>query len=515
MTPEKRIWIASLLSAGLMLLYLQVVAKQLPPPAKSQIKQPIAQESVTTINRSSVPADNPHEETIFLESEKLKLEISKESASIKRVTIKEFTQLSTGKSLTFGENSPVFFLKAGNRQPTWALQQQSVGSATWTTAIDAGIDATLTMTLEAQNPTAAVSVAFTNSSNSKAEVPISVVTEWSRSDALTGRSNALEAVLKTKKQFAWQWEYLRYFGTGNSPKIVPRGTTMLTLSERYFCESIKIFDGMTASILPVAGRGQSIASELSGTIGVDPGEQNSKTLSVYFGPRDFFRLRNAGFSDAFKIGMFSRIGLILMVFLKGVAHLTHNYGSAIILLSIVVTLGFSPFTLMSIRSMRKMQTLQPRMDQLRKKYEKDPKKLNQEMFTLFKENKVSPLSGCLPMLLPLPIFFAIWSSISHVIELRGQQFLWIKDLSLPDHVATIPPAFQLNILPIIMAAAMFLQTKLSQKQMPTTDQNTKIMTGPIMPIMFGLMFYQLPSGLVLYWLTNSIGSILLYRAVKT
>jgi YidC/Oxa1 family membrane protein insertase len=165
--------------------------------------------------------------------------------------------------------------------------------------------------------------------------------------------------------------------------------------------------------------------------------------------------------------------------------------------------------------MKKMQQLQPKMDQLKKKYESDQTRLSREMFALFKEHKVSPASGCLPMLLQMPIFFAFWSAISHSAEFRGATFLWIKDLSLPDAIARLPWGWDLNILPLVMAAAMFFQTKMSQTSTASSAPGAKMLSGPLMPIMFGVMFYQVPACLVLYWLSNSLISIAIYRTVKT
>ena len=239
----------------------------------------------------------------------------------------------------------------------------------------------------------------------------------------------------------------------------------------------------------------------------------SYSANVYAGPRDFFVLRGAGFEHAFPIGFLGKIGLMLVVFLKGLAGIVRNYGIAIVLLSAIVTTALSPFTMLSFRSMKKMQELQPKMDHLKKKHEKDPKKMNQEMLVLFREHKVSPMSGCLPMVIQMPIFFALWSAISHVIEFRGERFLWIKDLSLPDRLAKLPFGLDLNILPILMAIAMYAQTKMTQKQTATAGAPS-ILSGPLMSVMFGVMFYSVPSSLVLYWLTNSTISVLWYRTIK-
>jgi YidC/Oxa1 family membrane protein insertase len=243
--------------------------------------------------------------------------------------------------------------------------------------------------------------------------------------------------------------------------------------------------------------------------------QAETTFEVYVGPRDFFKMKEAGFEQAFPIGMLGQIGLGIILLLRGIASVVRNYGVAILLLSGIVTIVLSPFTLMSVRSMKKLQQLQPKMDQLKKKYENDKTRLNQEMFALFKQHKVSPASGCLPMLLQIPFFFAFWSAISHSVEFRGASFLWIKDLSLPDRLAHLPFGFDLNILPIAMAAAMFFQTKMSQPSSASSAPGAKLFSGPLMSVIFGVMFYQVPSCLVLYWLTNSLFSLAIYRTIKT
>jgi len=212
---------------------------------------------------------------------------------------------------------------------------------------------------------------------------------------------------------------------------------------------------------------------------------------------------------------------VLLSALAWIAGLTKNYGVAIIVFTALVTTVLAPLTVISYRSMRKMSELKPQMDALMAKYKSDPQRANREVFALYKENKVSPLSGCLPMLLQFPVLIALFQGITHFIELRGQSFLWIADLSLPDRLATLPFGLPLlgsdvNALPIIMAGVMFVQTRASQGQMGGMQSNpmAKIMSGPLMSIIFGVMFYQFPSGLVLYWLTNSVMSIIWHRLAK-
>jgi YidC/Oxa1 family membrane protein insertase len=232
-------------------------------------------------------------------------------------------------------------------------------------------------------------------------------------------------------------------------------------------------------------------------------------------------MRRAGFDEAFQIGMLGQIGLVLLSALMWTAGITHNYGVAIVLFSLALTALTAPFTMISLRSMKKMQELKPAVDRLMAQHKDEPKKANAAIFALYKEHRVSPMSGCLPMLLQMPILIAMFQAISHFIELRGEVFLWIKDLSMPDRAATLPVEIPylgnaLNALPILIAVAMYIQTRISQAStgQANTDPTARILSGPLMPIMFGAMFYHAPAGLGLYWLTNSIASLAWYRLAK-
>ena len=463
-----------------------------------------------------MPQLKAHEEVIQLESAQLLLKVGVTSALVHELVLKGFTAISTKEPLEFGRTYPILSVGLGQGAQTWRLSQHSSAAATWIQDDEDGVSRQLTLELDQQLPRFSVELKTESHSLQPASLQAKIVSSWGRSDASGGRGSLLETVILTKKQQPWQRMYLRYFG-GTPPRAVPRGTLLLTQAERFFCQSIKLQEPATSAILAAPEPGKTIAASLEFRLDVAPGGQAHARFEVYVGPRDFFRLRDAGFAEAFPVGILGRVGLILMLFLKGVASLTHNYGVAIVLLSVMVTLALSPFTMMSVRSMKKMQELQPKLQHLKNKYKNDTQRMNQESFALFKEHRVSPLGGCLPLLLSLPIFFAIWSAISHVIELRGERFLWIKDLSLPDKLAMLPFGIELNILPIIMAGAMFLQTKMSQSSMPQTDANptARVMSGPMMPVLFGFMFYQLPSGLVLYWLMNSLSTLAVYRIAKT
>jgi YidC/Oxa1 family membrane protein insertase len=183
-----------------------------------------------------------------------------------------------------------------------------------------------------------------------------------------------------------------------------------------------------------------------------------------------------------------------------------NYGVIIIIFSVLTKLMFYPLTRTSTQSMKKMQELQPKLKALQEKYKDNKEKLNEATMTLYREEKVNPLAGCLPLLVQSPVFIALYQALSHTIALRGQPFvLWMNDLSQPDALFTMP--FELpflgadfNVLPILMSVAMYFQTKLT----PSSGGGQMAMMNTMMPLIMIFIFYNMPSGLVLYWLVNTI-----------
>lgn len=499
MNAEKRVWLAALLSVVLLLFYSSYFSKSAQKqPQQEQTQQQIAPEIKADTPQQEFMKPSIDEETIQLDSGELLIQVGARSAEIKHVTLKAHKDHITGNPLMFGWDYPVVHLEIDGLN-NWKLVQ---ATGMWESIAPDGTRYILRFSTGKSKYDVSIDLDVIGSADKAYKAKM--FTTWHRSDAGVSSSyNQIEAVVRTEKESPWQRLYLKY---GPKLKDVPRRTFVVTLTERFFCISAKLGSPSEhVRILPIKN---GIGSEIS----LNLAQGRTHIASVYVGPRDFFNLQKAGFDQAFHLGFLAKIGLILMVVLRAIAAVVKNYGVAIILLGALVTAVLSPFTLMSLKSMKRMQALQPKIDQLRKKHEKDQTKLNQEMFQLFKEHKVSPMGGCLPMLIQLPIFFALWAAISHVVEMRGAKFLWIQDLSLPDRLAHLPMGFDLNLLPILMALAMYFQTKMSQPSTPTGQKNP--MAGPLMPILFGFMFYQVPSGLVLYWLTNSLVSITSYKMAK-
>ena len=224
----------------------------------------------------------------------------------------------------------------------------------------------------------------------------------------------------------------------------------------------------------------------------------------FIGPKDYDLLKASGhqLEQAKDYGFFSVLAKPLMHVLKFFYGYIGNYGFSIILLTICIKLIFWPLTQKSYKSMKGMQKLQPQMQKMREKYSNDKQRLNQEMMSFYKENKVNPLGGCLPMLIQIPVFFALYQVLLGAIELRHAPFIfWIADLSVKD------PYY---ITPLIMGATMFVQQKMTPTNMDPTQAKIMLM----MPVVFTFMFLNFPAGLVVYWMVNNLLTILQQYLIK-
>lgn len=239
-------------------------------------------------------------------------------------------------------------------------------------------------------------------------------------------------------------------------------------------------------------------------------EAKSYAYTLYFGPKKLQILQAAGsdLAKAVDFGWFDVLAKPMLWLLNFFHQFSHNYGIAIILLTVLIKLVFWPITQKGMSSMKNMQKLQPKIAKLRERFKDDPAKMNQEMMALYKTYKVNPVGGCLPMLIQIPFFFALYRVLMAAIELRHAPFmLWINDLSAPDRLwigFDIPYLHGLPILTLLMGASMYLQ----QKMTPTTADPTQARIMQFLPIVFTFMFINFASGLVLYWLINNLLSIL-------
>jgi YidC/Oxa1 family membrane protein insertase len=262
--------------------------------------------------------------------------------------------------------------------------------------------------------------------------------------------------------------------------------------------------------LKLSAEGEKIRTLLIGIEDVIPAKGHLQyNYQIYFGPKKMATLQAAGhdLERVVNFGWFDKLARPALYLLNFFYSYVGNYGISIILVTILIKLLFWPIAQKGLKSMKNMQKIQPKMAKLKEKYKNDKTRLNEEMMILYKTYKVNPVGGCLPMLLQLPVFFALYKVLLQAIELRHAPFmLWITDLSAPDRLmigVDIPYLGGLPVLTLLMGGSMFLQQRMTPA--PADPTQAKIMM--FLPVIFTFMFLNFASGLVLYWLVNNLLSI--------
>ncbi len=244
-----------------------------------------------------------------------------------------------------------------------------------------------------------------------------------------------------------------------------------------------------------------------------PNTQKEYNYTIFYGPKDYNLLKGLGngLERSIYFGWFDILAKPLLILLLWLHKFVGNYGIAIIIITILIKALFWPLTAKSYKSMKAMQKLQPKIMKLREKYKDDREAMNREMMGLYKTYKVNPMGGCLPMVIQIPVFIALYRLLDYALELRHAPFaLWINDLSAPDrlfhfgfNIPLMEPPAGIPVLTLLMGASMFLQ----QKMTPTPGDPTQAKIMMFMPVFFTFIFINFPSGLVLYWLVNNVLSI--------
>ncbi|MBI3600108.1 MAG: membrane protein insertase YidC [Nitrospinae bacterium] len=266
-----------------------------------------------------------------------------------------------------------------------------------------------------------------------------------------------------------------------------------------------------AALIPVEAKGFKAISKTSETgdvsVGLEYISVNGRAenrVILYAGPKESEILKsyNVSLEEIINYGWFDFLAKPLFKVLKLFYRFTHNYGIAIIILTVIIKLIFYPLSQKSLKSMQKLQRLQPELKIIQERHKNDRQKMSTELMRLYKENKVNPFGGFFLIIIQIPVFIALYKILMETIELRQSPFFgWIKDLSDKD------PYY---ITPIIMGGTMLIQ----QKMTPSTGDPTQAKIMLIMPVIFTFMFLNFPSGLVLYWLVNNILSIAQQYAIS-
>lgn len=299
------------------------------------------------------------------------------------------------------------------------------------------------------------------------------------SGAVTRETDLNEmSVPEARDGLMWAGVENRYFIAA----MIPRAN----VGSRVYLKTLPAQDGMVA-----AAESGVILPEMV----IPAGGTETRQATLYVGPKEVALLKsmNVGLERAIDYGWFTTIAIPILFLLQFFYKVLHNYGLAIIALTLLVKLLMHPLTKKSLKSMKAMKDLQPKISALKEKYGKDRERMNVEMMQLFKAHNVNPLSGCLPMLLQMPIYIALYKVLWNAIELyRAPFFAWYHDLSAPD------PYF---IGPVLLGIFMFLQQKLTPTATVDPAQQKMML---FMPVMFTAFMLFLPSGLVLYILVNTV-----------
>ena len=290
--------------------------------------------------------------------------------------------------------------------------------------------------------------------------------------------------------------------------------TWIGLETIYFINSIVPKEEKHASMVLSEGNSRIVYnSYLEPVEKFEKGKQTVYEYDIYFGPKSLRILSRMGngLDRAINFGMFDFIAKPCLWLMNFIHDYIPNYGIAIIILTIIVKIILWPLGNKSYKSMNDMKKLAPLMKEIRDKYKDDKKKMNQETMALYRTYKINPMGGCLPMILQIPVFFALYRMLYEAIELRHAPFfLWINDLSAPDRlfnfdifIPLMQPPYGIPVLTLIMGASMFFQQKMAPA--PADPTQAKLMT--FMPILFTFIFINFSSGLVLYWLVNNLLSM--------
>ena len=392
--------------------------------------------------------------------------------------------------------------------PTDAAFERSASfSGSW----DGGVEVTKSYTVSASNYLSEVSLTLRNTTESV--IPARELKLW------LGTIDKLNEVKERPPVRSLTVSYLnedgkekiKRFNPGKDSKVLDGNVVWAAIGNRYFVHALS--SKHQASKLETGFRSDKKAGWLSAILTyqvpeLKPGEIYQWQGTLYTGPKQYERLTaldkemvcGSDYVKIIDLGWYSIIATWMMQYgLKLTYRYVGSYGISIIILTVIIKILLWPLTTKSTMAMKKMQKLQPEIKAIQDKYKDDPKKQQEEMMLLYRKYGYNPMGGCLPMLIQLPIFVALYQALSNAIELHKTPFLWIADLSLPDKVGSI---FGLPIHPlaIAMGIGMVAQQLLTPKMGDASQQ--KMMY--FMPIIFTVLFYNMPSGLVLYWFVNQL-----------
>ena len=438
-----------------------------------------------------------------------KVEEPKRPEPLDLVNTREEKNLPLGLTLSYSdENWEV------DKDQLRLLESDEKGEVTFSKSLENGLKVLKQFKFSSDRYTINLEVEVQN--NSSKEITNQLGLEW------IGKIELVKLAKEDNKDYGLNYSFFRnekvekkQFGGASSSGCVPScGSQKTTMEPFETTEKGEIrwfsFGGEYFTALLIPPPSQEITLSVKGTekdllkanintppISIYPQDKVNVTYQIYLGPKDENQLKSLdiGAEKLVDFGFFTIVAKPLLWFIRLTHNVTQNYGIDIIIISILIKIIFLPLTQISMKSMKGMQKVQPEMKRLQEQFKNDKARLQQEIMLLYKRRKINPMSGCLPMLIQIPVFIALYNALQNGMEMRHAPFfLWIMDLSAKDPI---------YITPLIMGATMVIQ----QKMTPTATDPTQAKMFLLMPVMFTFLFLNFPSGLVLYWLINNVLSI--------
>ena len=495
--------------------------------AEAAAPQPSVPEAAAPANSGTNAAAEPApalpatpEKIVVLESDDVKLELSTWGAVVKKVTLKKYAK---DRGEISDENPPVVFdfsdspLGAGASVEAYDVAEEKPGSVKFACGAKSrviSLGANYRIELEDDGIGGPLSLGLMRMGDSKND--LLSVDSWAM-DAGKGKEGVLHHCEGDSPLKGYLIGGLSGGCSGSkSAEGMPERTAVpfpgaqkwVAVKNRFFvtalCSSTAANTGFETTVVRDMSAANYRPASVSARVSLADGAEK-RTSVFYVGPKKQAFLWDLGMKDVMEFGMWRWLCYPLVWVLNFFNNLIPNYGIAIILLTILVRLLFWPLTHKSTVGMKKMQELQPKMKEIQAKFKDNPQRLQQETWALYREAKVNPMSSCLPMLIQIPVFIALFNVLRSAVELRYAPFLWIGDLSEPEGLfASWFPFGGLNILPILMAVSTGLQSAFTPS---AGDKNQQKMMMIFMPLMMLFMFYSFPSALSLYWFLSNLFSI--------